>query len=286
MTLICQNCGVEFRPQNRGRNYVAKFCSCKCSVAFNKERRVDWQETKANTSRVTELFAQGFGWVRIAKMTNLSRERVRGLIRKLKLPQPLRKQPPPPRPGVRKIEPIILADYRRERNALATFDESNHWRNHAEAIRSGYRSRAKKQLRQRRNDIEFRLTRTMRLTVRHAVKHDNATKYSRTFALIGCSVGELKSYLESQFDLGMTWANYGSHWHVDHIRPLSSFDLREADQQRQAFHWSNLRPLPAVENLRKHAARHPRLERKAAKRFMDLQRKAHPTQHPTLLDNF
>ena len=59
-------------------------------------------------------------------------------------------------------------------------------------------------------------------------------------------------HLEAQFKPGMTWDNYGlKGWHVDHIRPCASFDLRDPEQQRRCFHYTNLQPLWAEENLKK-----------------------------------
>ena len=49
----------------------------------------------------------------------------------------------------------------------------------------------------------------------------------------------------------MTWENYGSYWHVDHIRPLASFDLSKPEEQTKAFHFSNCQPLEAKKNLQK-----------------------------------
>ncbi|AHM03043.1 hypothetical protein roselon_00603 [Roseibacterium elongatum DSM 19469] len=48
----------------------------------------------------------------------------------------------------------------------------------------------------------------------------------------------------------MSWENRGE-WHVDHVRPLASFDLSDPGQQAQAFHFSNTRPLWAGDNLSK-----------------------------------
>jgi hypothetical protein len=63
----------------------------------------------------------------------------------------------------------------------------------------------------------------------------------------GCSAEELKARLESLFSEGMSWDNYGE-WHVDHIRPVSSFTAEEA---MQINHYTNLQPLWAVDNLSK-----------------------------------
>lgn len=69
---------------------------------------------------------------------------------------------------------------------------------------------------------------------------------------LGCTVEELKSYLESKFLPGMTWDNYGLYgWHIDHIKPLASFDLSDRKQMLEACHYTNLQPLWANDNLSK-----------------------------------
>ena len=50
----------------------------------------------------------------------------------------------------------------------------------------------------------------------------------------------------------MTWDNHGE-WHIDHIKPCASFDLTDADQQRECFNYTNLQPLWAKDNLSKGA---------------------------------
>ena len=69
---------------------------------------------------------------------------------------------------------------------------------------------------------------------------------------MGCSISELKDYLESKFQVGMTWENHSqTGWHIDHIKPLSHFDLSDRDQFLQACHYTNLQPLWAKDNLSK-----------------------------------
>lgn len=68
--------------------------------------------------------------------------------------------------------------------------------------------------------------------------------------LVGCTPNELKQHIESLFQRGMTWENR-ELWHVDHIRPLASFDLSNPEQQHQAMHWTNLQPLWSADNVKK-----------------------------------
>jgi hypothetical protein len=67
---------------------------------------------------------------------------------------------------------------------------------------------------------------------------------------LGCTVEELKKHLETHFQPGMTWDNYGE-WHVDHKIPLSSFDLSNPVEFKKSCHYTNLQPLWALDNIRK-----------------------------------
>ena len=63
---------------------------------------------------------------------------------------------------------------------------------------------------------------------------------------------EFKLYLQSKFKPGMHWNNHGLYgWHIDHIRPCSSFNFLEESEQRACFHYTNLQPLWAKDNLEK-----------------------------------
>jgi hypothetical protein len=75
-------------------------------------------------------------------------------------------------------------------------------------------------------------------------------KVGKTIELAGCSLEDLMKHLESKFTEGMTWENYG-RWHIDHIRPCASFSLEDPEEQKKCFHWTNLQPLWAIDNLRK-----------------------------------
>lgn len=70
--------------------------------------------------------------------------------------------------------------------------------------------------------------------------------------LIGCDIEHLIKHLESQFRDGMSWDNYGiKGWHIDHIIPCNAFNLWNPEEQKKCFHYTNLQPLWASENLAK-----------------------------------
>jgi hypothetical protein len=75
-------------------------------------------------------------------------------------------------------------------------------------------------------------------------------KSKSTQELTGCDIDFLMSYIESKFKSGMSWQNYGD-WHIDHIKPCSTFDLTDPKQQEECFHYTNLQPLWAEENWKK-----------------------------------
>lgn len=100
------------------------------------------------------------------------------------------------------------------------------------------------------NTVGARISAYMRTRVRLAVISQKTWKRGKTIELLGCSIEQLKKHLSLNFKEGMSWDNYG-HWHIDHIRPLSSFDLSIEEEQKKAFHYSNLQPLWASENLKK-----------------------------------
>lgn len=122
---------------------------------------------------------------------------------------------------------------------------------------SYYRNKEKKikrkveRFRERREaDPIFRLTNNLRKRLHDALAGKNKSK--ATLKLLGCSIEELRLHLESQFEEGMSWENYSFYgWHVDHIRPCASFDLSDSQQQQECFHYTNLQPLWAKDNLAK-----------------------------------
>lgn len=97
----------------------------------------------------------------------------------------------------------------------------------------------------RKTDIQYKLSDNMRARLRKALKIQSAKKTKATMDLVGCTGLELSCYLES---LGYD----KSTDHIDHIIPISKFNLIDPDHQLIACHYLNLQPLHYSENCSKH----------------------------------
>jgi hypothetical protein len=98
--------------------------------------------------------------------------------------------------------------------------------------------------------IDQRIRRTFSNRIRTLIRGGKQRK--STFAIVGYTFDELKAHIQRQFTNGMSWDNYGE-WHIDHIRPLSSFDITSYESEDFKVAWSlpNLRPLWAKDNISK-----------------------------------
>lgn len=109
---------------------------------------------------------------------------------------------------------------------------------------------ARKRYQRMRHDPVYRMEKSARLRVWQVCKMRGVSKSSRSMELIGCTPDKLRSHLQAQFKQGMAWNNYGK-WHVDHIVPVTAFDLSKPEEQRRCFHYTNLQPLWGSDNIRK-----------------------------------
>ena len=125
-----------------------------------------------------------------------------------------------------------------------------------------YRERHKEELAEKRRirrrerrkrDINYRLSQRLRIRIISAIKKLLGKKAYKSIELLGCSIQEAREYLEKQFSDGMSWENWGKVWEIDHIRPVASFDLTKPEEQKKAFHYTNLQPLFIWENRSKGA---------------------------------
>jgi len=95
-------------------------------------------------------------------------------------------------------------------------------------------------------DAAYKLKRNLSRRLNHCMRKDGESILN----FIGCSINEAKRHIEKQFTEGMSWDNYGE-WHVDHIRPCSSFNFSNKVEAEACFHYTNLQPLWAEDNIRK-----------------------------------
>lgn len=111
------------------------------------------------------------------------------------------------------------------------------------------RQNAEWEINQIKNNPAFKIKKNLRS--RLSIFLRGKAKYEKIIELLGCDLKFLKKHIEKKFKKGMTWDNYGSIWHVDHIIPCAAFDLTKKKQQEKCFHYSNLQPLFSEENLKK-----------------------------------
>lgn len=103
-------------------------------------------------------------------------------------------------------------------------------------------------IKRKRLDPYYRISKNLSKALWDNLKTHGKKKGARWISLVNFTIEELIYHLESQFRDGMTWDNYGPFWHVDHIRPLSSFS---SEKLMDAWELSNLQPLLKQENLSK-----------------------------------
>ena len=101
-----------------------------------------------------------------------------------------------------------------------------------------------------KTDINYKLRMLCRSRIRAALKGN--FKSASTMELIGCTIDELRSHLESLVEPWMTWENHGL-WDIEHKKAMSNFDLRCPVQQHACCHWSNLQPMEHIANMKKGA---------------------------------
>jgi len=117
-----------------------------------------------------------------------------------------------------------------------------------------YRAERAAYVRHRRQaDGTRRLRSSVRCLIYHALKKQGATKGGKTFAHLDYTPRELYEHIEAQFDENMTWENYGSYWHLDHIIPQAAlpYDSLKHPNFKKAWALDNLQPLEKNENIQK-----------------------------------
>ena len=121
-------------------------------------------------------------------------------------------------------------------------------RENPEKAREAGRKGAKRFYQKTKRHPKYIILRTLRSRLSDTIRKVGANKKASTMEILGCTAEDFKNYLENKFREGMIWENYGT-WHIDHINPCYSFNLTKDEEQKRCFHYTNLQPLWARENL-------------------------------------
>ena len=132
---------------------------------------------------------------------------------------------------------------------------------HLKEYQKKWREENREKLRKTKRDYErnrkardplYKLISNFRTAIYQVLKESNVVKNEHYFDVLPYSQEELIQHLENQFTDDLTWDNYGE-WHVDHIIPISSFNIQEMGDEEFIKCWSleNLQPLWGEENIRK-----------------------------------
>lgn len=131
--------------------------------------------------------------------------------------------------------------YSRTKRARLISTRPDYYREYANKWRS-------KEYRLKKYLPSYILPRILRVRFLRAISQQY--KSTSVINLVGCSMEFLRAYLESKFLPGMNWENRGMKgWHIDHIIPCAAFDLTKLEDQQKCFHYTNLQPLWARDNL-------------------------------------
>jgi hypothetical protein len=110
------------------------------------------------------------------------------------------------------------------------------------------------------SDPAYKMGQKLRHYLWSALKQKKGEKSASAIKLLGCSLEDFIIYIESKFDVGMSWKNWGKgddKWNLDHIIPIAIFDMNLPSHQKRAFHFSNYQPLWEPDNHSKGAKTPP-----------------------------
>jgi hypothetical protein len=140
---------------------------------------------------------------------------------------------------------LAVQQWRSDNKEHVSLRNKKYNEDHREEINQKVKERIK-------NDPSFKVSCLFRNRLHDALKAQMVTKEKRSQEICGCTWSELKEHLEKQFKEGMTWDNHSYYgWHIDHIKPCASFDLTNQEELLKCFHYTNLQPLWAKDNLSK-----------------------------------
>lgn len=188
----------------------------------------------------------GFGGRSIERLTNTDRSLIGRWIRKSGLPMPFKSSKPfkiKQSTALSVADKLLLAGLVTETYQVKL--RQDYWRCHPTISTELWKKRYVQ-------DPAFRIKEVHRLRAGKFIKRTIAgakgNRVCSTRVLLGCTRLQLMEHIQDMFRDGMNWNNHGTIWHVDHIRPIASFNMLNESDQRACFHYTNLQPLLKAEN--------------------------------------
>ena len=158
-----------------------------------------------------------------------------------------------------------VKEYKRkwaESNKDSIKERTKRWheqnKDHVKKQRNEYRLANKdkiyKRMKKYRSSVKGKLDHTISTAICKHLKANKVIKANKHWEdIVGYTADDLIVHLESRFTPDMNWDNYGTYWHVDHIKPKSWFlyESMEDPVFKECWALSNLQPLEAVANMKK-----------------------------------
>jgi hypothetical protein len=271
----CLNCNSKFVLKRKSQKYCKRLCSLQHRYKVNKSSQysIEWRLEslkkkldKFDEDRIKKLFkkskkeilADGYSPEINKKLTKLigfdkwrksekGKETLKKYLNKDEVKEKIKKYFS--RPDVK----ILRNEKRRAYDQTEKGQQVRKKKYLNQKSKPDFRKKRNKYYTDRvKSDPVFKMRMRLSSYVLKSLKKQNAVKSKKFHTLLGCTVSELKTFLEKKFKPGMSWKNHGLNgWHIDHIKPVTKFNLIDPEEQKKCFHYTNLQPLWATENIKK-----------------------------------
>jgi len=135
--------------------------------------------------------------------------------------------------------------YRRENKEYIKGQMSEWYKNNPEYGKNPKLKQKRKERHKNKytNDEQYKLAVLVRGAIYKTLKENDIKKLDKSIKYIDVPLKDYNHYLESKFLPPFEWSNLGKTWEIDHIKPLSKFNLTDPEQQKLAFHYTNTQPI-------------------------------------------
>lgn len=243
---VCVVCGNRFIANNNSQ----KYCSDECSNKRKKENKKQYYEKNKNIILEKQQKKYNDNKDKIIERQKKYAERNKDKIVEYKKEYY--------KNNYEYYKKYRKEYYNKNKNIISTYNQE-YYKNNKDKIKE-YQEKYNKKYRKRyyknklKTDINYQMSQWCRNQIYRCI---NSNKNKHTFDILGYTSQDLREHLEKQFRDGMNWSNHGTLWHIDHIKPLCSFNFElpngevNYEEVKIANSLDNLQPLLIHENLSK-----------------------------------